>query len=663
MSPLAIVVIAAAIFTAGVVTAATHTFVPWVTIPVGAILAIGGLSLLRLPATATRSDVIVAAIVLVFAIVWVVAQLPYATEYLRPSRDPGIYTLTGIWLAQHGTPSIDVTSGLDRVEGIAGLTASLGPFSPEADGNIRLQGGDGAPTIVGLGYWAAGLPGALTANLVMGGVALLAVYALARRVLRSPVGALGVMAVLGVSLPFVYFSRAPYTEIATLGFFAAATASLMDAVRSGGRPQLLLGGALAGVACMTRIDTSLALAAMLAALAFVMVMRLTDASVRRLGAFLIFAVPALTFAGVGTLDLLVNYRRYVGDLGTQVALLWVFLAVVTGACLVAVVAVRRRAAEPGRISRRALMNWWFTISALCVALLAFWLIRPLWLHYRLTTSHPYQVLVSQLQAQEGLEVDPTRSYDEYSLWWFAWYFGPLMIALMSIGIVLLLRRALPGRDPGVWALLVPVLGVAALYLDLISISPDQPWAFRRVLPVVTPGLVIASVLVIERLWVMPRRRWMSRVAAVILIIMAGLGLRISWSAPLVTTTHLGGVKAETAELCAAVRGHDIVVAEVSDNGAATLKMVCGVDVVGFSVDTADERTDALAKLVADGLDVVVVTESPDSLAWKTAPPPPTVIATFQRWTSSLLDAPEGIVTTTRSTWVAEVAADGTLLPG
>ncbi|MFT4028604.1 MAG: hypothetical protein QM675_01910 [Protaetiibacter sp.] len=661
-SPLAIVVIASGFFTAGVVTAAAHVFLPWVTIPLGVVLAAGGLFLLG-PVASSRREVVAVPLVIAFAVAWVLVQLPYATEYLRPSRDPGIYTITGIWLAQHGTPSIDVGGALRMIEGVPGLTGDLGPFSPEGDGQVRLQGGDGAPTIVALGYWVAGTSGALTANLVMGGIGVLAVYELARRLLRSSLLALLATVVLGLSVPFVYFSRAPYTEIAALAFFAAATALLVDAVRSGGQARMVLAGVLAGVASATRIDAYLALAMMLAALALAMALRFTHPSVRTIPAFLRFAVPGCGLAAIGVIDLLVNYGRYVNDLGTRFVLLVLLLVVVVLGCLVALTLVRRRAAEPAGLTIHGGRRWWVGMSAACVVLVAFWLSRPLWIEYHMTTGYPYQVQVSQLQAQAGLPLDPTRSYDEYSLWWVVWYFGLPMLVLMTAGIVLLLRSAFLGHDPGVWILIVPVLGVAALYIDLISISPDQPWAFRRLLPVVTPGLVIAGFATIDRVLSSRRRRWLSRVAAVAAVLVVALGLRISWSAPLMGEIHLSGVRAETEQLCDAVRGHDLVVADVSDNGAATLKMVCGVEVAGFTVDEPKARAGALSALVARGLDVVVVVESPDSVPWQGAVPGPTVVATIERWNSSLLGAPETIDTTTRSTWVAEVAPDGSLSPG
>jgi len=666
-APLGIVIVAAALVASGTITAAADLFTPWVTLPLAAVLAACGWWLIPRTQLPGRSETIAVAVALLAAAVWVGIQVNWPTEFLRPSRDPGIYTLTGIWLAEHGTPSIDVSRAVHLAAGDPLLDAVLG-FDYEPDLAIHLQGGDSAPSIVGYGWWLAGLEGALRANIVMGGVALLAVFELGRRVLRSAVLALIPLVLLGASLPMINFARAPYTETAAVAFFAVAASVLVGAFRASSARGFLLAGVLAGTASMTRIDTALGLAAMMAAFALVgLGVAAPPTRIPLLRAFLLFAAGGAVFAGLGTADLLTNYARYVSDLGSQVALLWALLAGVSIFTLV-LLGWRHRSITRGRgwispWTPRVRRRWGLAISGIVIALMVFWVTRPFWMAYHQTSELGYQIHVAGLQAAAGVENDPTRSYDEYSLWWFAWYFGWPMLALVAVGLVLLFRRAVVGQDAGVLAFLSLSGGVALLYLNLISIAPDQVWAFRRVLPVITPAFLIAAAAVVGALWGARRRRWLARAGAVLAVAALLLGVRTSWNPSLFNDVEFGGQLSETTRLCALVDEYDIVVvSDVSSGLGLTLRVVCGADVLTLADGDPDERRESLAALVDEGLEPVVVTENPDGVAWNGQTPEATVVQPITRWDNRLFDSPRLSGTSERSTWVASVEADGALRP-
>jgi hypothetical protein len=83
--------------------------------------------------------------------------------------------------------------------------------------------------------------------------------------------------------------------------------------------------------------------------------------------------------------------------------------------------------------------------------------------------------------------------------WFSSYFGVVAIIVAFVGFVLLASRARRGDGAAATVFLV-VVPVTVMYLARPSISPDQPWAMRRYLPVVIPGLAIAVAVALATGW-------------------------------------------------------------------------------------------------------------------------------------------------------------------
>ncbi|WP_187265045.1 glycosyltransferase family 39 protein [Homoserinibacter sp. GY 40078] len=663
-APLGVVVVAAAFLSAGVATAAGNVFTPWLTLPVAIVLAVLGLLALPRNRPTSWAPVLGAIAALVVAVVWVLAQIAFPTEFVRPTRDPGLYTIAGTWLAQHGGPSIDVSSALATISGHDGFTGALGGFVYESpDQAVHLQGGDGAPSIVAYGVWLGGTEVAIRMNLIVGGVALLAVYELSRRLIRNPAFALVPVVLLGASMPFIYLSRAPYTEIATTAFFAAGAAVLIRALRSGRRLDLILAGALSGVGCMTRIDTALPFAMLivgfgLLALGFAS----PPPGIRLSRAFLYFAVPGWVLGLVGVVDVLTNYRRYVSDLSKNVYPLWAVTVLITVVVLVLVLVHDRRGGI--RFSPRAARGWWIGASIAAVGLLVFWLSRPAWLISHLTVKEGYQRHVVALQNAAGVAVDETRSYDEYSLWWFAWYFGwPLLIGV-AVGLVLFARRIFLDRDSGALMFITLTLGTGLLYITRIAIAPDQLWAYRRVMPVITPGFLILAAAALAALWAWKRGRWWGKVAAAVGVVVLLAGVRISWTLPLYNDIEFSGQLTELEQICDRVEGHDLVVTTGASGGVGlSIRAFCGADVAALTIeDDPVAAQQALAGLVADGVDVVVVTEHPDRLVGGEELGEADIVEPILRWDNVLFGAPERAGISPRSTWVAGVSTDGSLVP-
>ena len=109
---------------------------------------------------------------------------------------------------------------------------------------------------------------------------------------------------------------------------------------------------------------------------------------------------------------------------------------------------------------------------------------------------------SRCSGNEGLPVDGSRNYAEQSVRWASWYVGWPALALAASAAVLLTWRAVRGdRDAGRWALGLGVPLVSALtVLEQPAITPDHPWADRRLVPTVLPVVAAARAVVGRPRW-------------------------------------------------------------------------------------------------------------------------------------------------------------------
>jgi len=165
-----------------------------------------------------------------------------------------------------------------------------------------------------------------------------------------------------------------------------------------------------------------------------------------------------------------------------------------------------RVPQVQRLVRRVLtgspLRWlpWIA-SAVVIEAVAWFAVRPYVQTVRGALGHAASRYVGALQRTQGLRVDPARLYSEDTLYWVIWYAGIATLLLGVFGAVMLIRRGvralLSWQDPSGtelnWALpLAVTLGGAAAVLWQPFTVPDQPWASRRLVPVVIPGLILLA---------------------------------------------------------------------------------------------------------------------------------------------------------------------------
>ncbi|HET9897800.1 MAG TPA: hypothetical protein VFQ44_22955 [Streptosporangiaceae bacterium] len=138
-------------------------------------------------------------------------------------------------------------------------------------------------------------------------------------------------------------------------------------------------------------------------------------------------------------------------------------------------------------------------SFLVIVALAGLAARPYIQKVHRVLGHAEADFIAALQRTAGLKIDPTRLYSEDTLYWVIWYAGIATVLLGAFGAAILLRRTvqalLTWKDASGarldWALPVTVMlgGMAAVLWQPFTV-PDQPWASRRLVPVVIPGMIL-----------------------------------------------------------------------------------------------------------------------------------------------------------------------------
>jgi hypothetical protein len=256
------------------------------------------------------------------------------------------------------------------------------------------------------------------------------------------------------------------------------------------------------------------------------------------------------------------------------------------------------------------LRWLPVVGAfLVIAALIGFAIRPYVQTVRGSPSPAVYHFIASLQRMQGLRVDPTRLYAEQTLWWVIWYIGLPTVLLGGFGAALLARRCLRAvltwRDPGAaWRIwLLPLAMFCAGSLVVLwhpAIVPDQPWASRRLVVMVLPGLILCGLWGSGWLarWARDRGARPATAAVVGLFCMAAMLVPTAAATFGVGFTHhgkAGGLRLETkgmalqrtgageasavADLCAQIpRDASVVILDsaTAQHFAQVIRGMCGV---------------------------------------------------------------------------------------
>ena len=420
-----------------------------------------------------------------FSAAYAVWNCFHASEHVQINRDGGLYLNTGKWIATRGTLSVHpvadaFSAGNDLTytsNGIAlvgrHLEFSLSHMLPALLAEAQGIGGDRLMFM---------------ATPIMSGMALIAFYVLALRLIRNPLAALGATGCLAFVMPQISFSRDTTSEIPMQILLFTAVWVLCDAETWRAPRAALCAGLLLGAVQAVHIDGL----AYLLGLPLVVAAVAIDARTRegrdiRAGiAWLsIGVVPGLALSAF---DLTVRNRNYISSVRGQLEALGAALAlsIVIGAALI--VRSRRRDRERRAAPNRQTLGAVTTVTALVVAFGA-WFLRPV-----LQKAHgAANGTVAFVQTLEHVRVDSTRTYAELSVRWISWYLGPLTLVVAIVAAAVVAGALVKGTARLPTRIAVFMLAPPALiYLVKPSITADQIWAMRRFLPAVIPGLILLT---------------------------------------------------------------------------------------------------------------------------------------------------------------------------
>ncbi|MCD9623382.1 ArnT family glycosyltransferase [Rhabdothermincola salaria] len=474
-------------------------------------------------------------------------------QHVLIDRDPGSYANTAVWLANDGDLAVETDGEVYQTLRDEELRLHSAAVTTAGPDELQFQFNHLTSVILAVGYEVGGYQLMVRVPALATAAGLLVVYAFAARALRRPWIALLVPGALALMAPVLFIARDTYSEpfaflVAWGAFFA-----LVSAYERSSPLLAAWGGFLLGAVTAIRVDALLyvALAVPLGALA--VAMRFHSPRRRRtllaVGAAAVGLLPGLL---IGWADLEWHSRVYASALSGQIASLRILLVGATLVSAVGAWAVIWLSGRPDvlerarRVARRAAP---FAAILLAVGLLAAWLLRPFLFEARGASRIRY---LEHYQALEGLEVDGRLRYTEETLWWMAWYLGPIGLAAAIAGLATTAARALRSRvTPGALVALVLCLAAGSLYWLRPSITPDQLWASRRFVPVVLPALSIMATVAVAAVWSVRTRPMVMRGLATLL----GLSLLVG---PLLVTFPIrdgvqqAGYVQVVEEACAAV---------------------------------------------------------------------------------------------------------------
>jgi hypothetical protein len=455
--------------------------------------------------------------------VWQIAE---RSQQVIVLRDPAAYLQVASWIARHG--SLPIPPQADAFGGAhPGLTFASAGYYPAGAGLVP-QFMTGLPLVLAAAIWLGGVPAALVLNPLIGACAVLSFGGLAARLIGArwaPVAA----AALALSLPEQYTSRGTFGEPLAQVLLFGGLCLLIDALvvtrqpaaapAAGAAPEpgrddwpgqdqvlAALAGLTLGLVVLVRID---GLSDILPAVPFLGLML---AARRRQG--VPFGLGLVAGAGYGLADGYLKARPYLDLVGPSLRP----LGLIAAAVVLLTLAGLAVAHPPAALAR---LRGWLSLRRPAARRLAGWL--P-WAAAALT------VAAFAAFALRPLAHHAPGQYDQDSLYWVIWYIGLPAVLLGAFGLAVLAQRAGralltwgddppkppregmtwgdappkppregmtwgdPDAEARTWALpLLIALWVIVTVLWRPAISADQPWASRRLVPFVLPGLILAAV--------------------------------------------------------------------------------------------------------------------------------------------------------------------------
>jgi hypothetical protein len=409
------------------------------------------------------------------AVAFGVFQGIYHSDFVIVQLDAASYMEFATWISKHGSlPIPQDTAAFGHASGITFWSAAF----YNVGSSIVPQFMAGLPMLLSLGFWAGGAQLALLWGPVLGALGIFTFGGLVARLVTprwAPFAALA----MAIGIPEAYASRNTYSETLAQILLLGALSLWIDSqrtdrgeedagrwrahwrshARSASHVLAAVTGLLFGITLLVRIDGP---ADILFVVPFCGLLVLRRQ--RQVIPLIVGMIAGLVYGTVDSLFLTLPYLKT--NLKSVVMMAAAFI-LFTVATVLVVRWLRKRGSElrtpPGPRLVRA-------VTAAPFIVIAVFLIRP----YVERNWHALQ-------------------YAPLSLHWIYWYTGASTIAFAVIATAMLGRRCVKGEAP-VWVLPLLTFAWATIWFLLRpAITPHQPYASRRLVPAVLPGLILLAV--------------------------------------------------------------------------------------------------------------------------------------------------------------------------
>ena len=547
------------------------------------------------PGRASRGMLLVLPAVVVGG--WLAAT---SAEQVLPRRDAASnlqaavsLTKTGHRIVEFPAEALGLGAALERGD-VTVASPAFYAVGPAGQPSVQPQFVIGPAALYSLGVSLGGVRGATALAALAVALALLGLGLLVADHVGPWWGGLCVL-LTGLSFPVVHVGRATYSEplamLTLVGGLLALTRAV-DASPARARRLGVLGGLLVGGTMLLRIDGLREVILLLPVLALYAVSRAPWVRAAVLG-----TAAATAYAGVAAIWL---SPRYLGDIARSLVPLVALGVLLVGVSWGALWWWRRssaaRAAQAEVVGGDRLPR----VAAVLVVLVGLGLAsRPLWLVTRQSALDPGARYVAGMQARAGLPVDGGRTYAEDTVTWLGWYLGPVTLVLALGALAVLVARLVraPVAAPA-WGIVVLVAaGSTLLTLLRPGITPDQPWALRRLVIAVPFAVALACV---AAAWASSRLTERFGGSRLVSTIVAGV-LVVGVAAPTVAATwpHRDGrvergSMAAVERTCSFLRPGDVVLAVDGRAGNEWPQVVRGMCGRAAVAATAATRRDPAA---------------------------------------------------------------------
>ena len=412
----------------------------------------------------------VAAIAVAFGIF----QAVYHSQFIIVQLDAASYMEFATWISKHGSlPIPQDGAAFGHASGITFWSAAF----YNVGNSIVPQFMAGLPMLLSLGFWGGGARLALLWGPLLGALGVFMFGGLVARLVGprwAPFAALA----MAIGIPEAYASRNTYSEPLAQILLLGGLSLWIDSQRTdrgeedAGRwranwrhharsaSHVLAGvtGLLFGITLLVRIDGPADILFVVPYCGLLVLRRQ-----RQVIALVVGMIAGLLY---GTVDALFLTLPYLKTNLKSVVLMAAAFVLLTVATMVVVRWLRRRGSQLRRPGPRLVS----AVTALPFIVIGVFLVRP----YVERNWHALQ-------------------YAPLSLHWIYWYTGASTIAFAVIASAMLGRRCVKGEAP-VWALPLLTFAWAIIWFLLRpAITPHQPYASRRLVPAVLPGLILLAV--------------------------------------------------------------------------------------------------------------------------------------------------------------------------